>query len=383
MNAPLTTADLLQEIDDPEYQEAISRGLDSALQTAFSSPRPFRIGSDRMIVFSDLHKGARNDADDFRRCERAYNAALGYYYALGYWLVELGDVEELWEERAKTVISKYERTLRLSAKFHIDPEHRGSRYLRLWGNHDDHWNRKDQVDKLLEPIYCPEGTSGLDVHGAVRISVLDDGGQRIGELFLAHGHQGTFESDKASWAARFFVRYLWRPWQRLTKVSLNTPANEWLLREKHNLAMYRWVAGLNRQDLIFIAGHTHQPVFLAQSKSDRLAKQIRSADEALVENPANRALLREIAELSAELEWTRAEGSEEEKTGKDGIMALPRACYFNTGCAAFLDGDVTGIELADDKIRLVRWPDDNGAARPQYLAEMRLSELFQAVPARR
>jgi hypothetical protein len=132
MNTPQTTADLLREIDDPEYQAAISRGLDTALRTAFVSRRPFRIGADRMIIFSDLHKGARNDADDFRRCERAYNAALGYYYALGYWLVELGDVEELWEERARTVISKYERTLRLSAKFHIDPEQRGSRYLRLW-----------------------------------------------------------------------------------------------------------------------------------------------------------------------------------------------------------------------------------------------------------
>jgi hypothetical protein len=217
------------------------------------------------------------------------------------------------------------------------------------------------------------------VHGSVRIPVLDDSDQQIGELFLAHGHQGTFESDKASWVSRFFVRYVWRPWQRLTNVSLNTPANEWLLREKHNLAMYRWVAGLERNDLIFIAGHTHKPVFLAQSKSDRLAKMIRGAQEALVENPAAEAPLRTIAELSAELEWTRAEGADE--TGRDGIMALPRACYFNTGCAAFLDGDVTGLELADDKIRLVRWPDDSGAARPQSLAEMSLSELFKAVPA--
>src|SRR5262245_35008338 len=199
MPAPLTTEQLRSEIEDPKYQAAISKGLDTALEKAFVSPLSFRIDSDRMIIFSDLHKGARNDADDFRRCERAYNAALGYYYALGYWLVELGDVEELWEERAKTVIGKYERTLRLSAKFHIDPEQRGSRYLRLWGNHDDHWNRKDQVDKLLKPIYCPAGAAGLDVHGSVRIPVLDDGGHQIGELFLAHGHQGTFESDKASW----------------------------------------------------------------------------------------------------------------------------------------------------------------------------------------
>ena len=31
-------------------------------------------------------------------------------------------------------------------------------------------------------------------------------------------------------------------------------------------------------------------------------------------------------------------------------------CYFNTGCCSFPDGDVTGLEIADEEIRLVRWP---------------------------
>ena len=34
------------------------------------------LASLRYIIFSDQHKGARNGADDFLRCERAYNAAL-------------------------------------------------------------------------------------------------------------------------------------------------------------------------------------------------------------------------------------------------------------------------------------------------------------------
>src|SRR5262245_33904198 len=140
MPAPLTTNQLIHEINDPKYQSSVHRAPSRAHEKAFVSPRSFRIGKDRMIIFSDLHKGARNGADDFRHCERAYNAALGYYYALGYWLVELGDVEELWEEHPASVLKNYERTLRLSAKFHIDPERRGSRYLRIWGNHDDQWS---------------------------------------------------------------------------------------------------------------------------------------------------------------------------------------------------------------------------------------------------
>lgn len=369
-----TSYQAVNEIHDPEYQKGISDGLTEAYRDAFRDPRTFRINTDRMIIFSDLHKGARNGADEFRKCERAYNAALGYYYALGYWLVELGDVEELWEERARTVVRKYERTMRLSAKFHIDPEGRGSRYTRVWGNHDDNWNRPAQVEKFLAPIYCPEGSAGLDVHSAVVVRVLDDGGQAIGEMFLAHGHQGTFESDRVSWFSRLVVRYLWRPFQRLTKYSLNTPAKDWVLRAKHNLAMHQWVVDLDRSDLIFVAGHTHKPVFLAKTKAELLTAEIDRVQEALKAAPEDPELLTELALLSADLEWTRAETGKD--TGPDGIVTAPRARYFNTGCAAYTDGDVTGIELVGDEIRLVRWPADDGSPRPKVLASMPLSELF-------
>ena len=364
------------EINDKQYQDAISEGLTAAYRDAFRDPRTFRVGFDRMVIFSDLHKGARNGADDFRRCEQAYNAALGYYYVLGYWLVELGDVEELWEERARTVVKKYERTLQLSASFHIDPDGRGSRYTRVWGNHDDQWNRPAQVEKFLAPIYSPEGVAPLQVHGSVVVQMLGIDGQPLGELFLAHGHQGTFESDRASWISRIAVRYLWRPVQRLLHISLNTPAKDWVLRAKHNLAMHRWVVGLERRDLLFIAGHTHKPVFLAKSKAESLAEDIARVEEALIALPRDQALLERLALLSAEIEWTRAEGNA--KTGQDGVVTAARACYFNTGCAAYQDGDVTGIELVDDEIRLVRWPNDDGAPRARILATMPLSALFAA-----
>ena len=63
------------------------------------------VGAARLIIFSDHHKGARDGADDFQRCERAYNAALGYYYECGHELIGLGDVEELGECRPKHVMA--------------------------------------------------------------------------------------------------------------------------------------------------------------------------------------------------------------------------------------------------------------------------------------
>jgi hypothetical protein len=380
MPAPLTTNQLIHEINDPKYQSSVQRALSRAHEEAFVNPRSFRIGKDRMIIFSDLHKGARNGADDFRHCERAYNAALGYYYALGYWLVELGDVEELWEEHPASVLKNYERTLRLSAKFHIDPERRGSRYLRVWGNHDDQWGHKRDVEKYLKPIYCPEGTSGLEVHQAVKVMVEDADGERVGELFLAHGHQGTTDSDRFAWLARFVVRYIWRPIQRLTKIRSNTAAKDWVLREKHNLAMYKWAFDQNRGDFVFVAGHTHKPVFLGRTRSDTLAESVQRAEEELRRTPADTQLASILAQLTAELEWTRAESGAD--TGKDGIAAQhERVCYFNSGCSAFQDGDITGIEIVGDEIRLVRWPDDTNAPKPQILAGMTFSTLFSVAPA--
>lgn len=356
---------------DAEYQAAITKGLDTAWQQAFEYPTPFRIGTDRMIVFSDLHKGARNGADDFRRCEQAYNAALGYYYTLGYWLVELGDVEELWEESPAAVLERYKRTMDLSAKFHADPARRGTRYLRLWGNHDDEWNRPERVKKLLHPIYCPTGVPELVVHGSVRVPVELPEGRQIGHLFLAHGHQGTYESDKASWFSRLVVRHLWRPFQRLTNISLNTPAKDWELRQKHNRAMFQWATAQPRP-LVFIAGHTHKPVFLARTRADELLDQIGQLEPGAAAGQPE--ALTAMASLSASLEWARAGGPVD--TGPEGVAQEQAARYFNSGCCAFRDGDITGIELVEDRIRLVRWPTDTKEPLPKILAEAQFSPLF-------
>jgi hypothetical protein len=38
-------------------------------------------------------------------------------------------------------------------------------------------------------------------------------------------------------------------------------------------------------------------------------------------------------------------------------VTLPgrKPSYFNSGCCAYSDGSITGIEIADGEIRLVRW----------------------------
>ena len=367
------TSEVAQIIGDESYQRRIAEALDAALERAKQAEaeeevKTLDLASGRYIIFSDHHKGIRNGADDFRRCERAYNAALAYYLRTGHTLAVLGDVEELWEERPVPVLKTYERTFELETHFHQE-----GRYLRLWGNHDDEWQYGDRVKGLLAPRY---GGQEIKVQECLRIKVMD-GDQKLGVLFLVHGHQGSAASDKWAPVSKLFVRYVWRPIQRLTRFSFNTPAEDWKLRERHNIAMYLWAE--KQENLVLIAGHTHRPVFKSQSHAGQIKEELDGLEAQLKTSPDDQQFQDKVSVLAAELEWVRAQ--ENQKPGVEGMKIVPmvKPCYFNTGCCSYLDGEVTGIEIADGEIRLVRWPDDQDEPKPQILTQAPLRDVFAAL----
>ncbi len=323
----------------------------------------FDARSDRLIIFSDHHKGGRNRADDFRTTERTYNAALAYYYHMGHTLAVLGDVEELWEEQPKTVLKTYAHTVELEAAFH-----RAGRYLRFWGNHDDEWGYPENVRRKLDPLF---GKQPLQVREGMCIRILD-GQDELGCLFLVHGHQGTNDSDRWAFISKPVVRYIWRPLQRLTGISLNTPAGDWQLRDRHNRAMYAWAS--RHEKLVLIVGHTHRPVFASRSHEAKIKDEIAALEARQAElDPAEYQSAMSL--LLAELEWVRSQELQEPGREQE-VIQTPRPCYFNTGCCSFRDGKITGIELADGEIRLVRWPDPKGKPRPEVLERKSIREVF-------
>jgi len=354
--------------DGSEKRTGVAAALDNAFKRAQAQEQAegevvLDINSAKFIIFSDLHKGNRNGADDFRACERAYNAALAYYYRLGYTLVVLGDVEELWEERPKNVLKAYSHTLELEGRFFQD-----GRYLRFWGNHDDDWGHPDLVEKLLSPAL---GGGPIKVREA-RILHIRDGAKELGIVFLTHGHQGTLDSDLIAPISKLFVRYIWRPLQRLTKISFNTPAKEFRLRKAHDLAMYQWSEA--QEKVVLIAGHTHRPVFKSETHDVVIRKALSKAEEKLAKDPENPDMQQQIADLAAELEWVLAQNMQ--SPGDFPAVQLKKPSYFNTGCCAFSDGDVTGLQISNGKIQLVRWPDDEEAPKPKVMASTKLKDVF-------
>ena len=348
------------------YQRDIGKGLSKAFDDKGTEEHELDLETAKLVVFSDHHKGARDGADDFQRCERAYMAALGYYLEEGHRLYVLGDVEELWENSPDEPLNAYPKALELEAEFH-----RQGRYERFWGNHDDYWGHPARVEKRLWHYY-PQ----LKVREALKLR-LTSGGESVGLLFLVHGHQGTVESQRFAWFSKLVVRYIWRPLQRRFGFSATTPATNWELRARHNQALFAW-ARSHPAKPVLIAGHTHKPVFgtsIPPKPEHRPLSEVQGElDDTREKSPTDRD---KIARLRAELGWIEAIG----RSAEPAPMPIEPPCYFNTGCCSFPDGDVTGIEIAEGMVRLVRWPDDEGRALPKILIEDDLRKILAELGA--
>jgi UDP-2,3-diacylglucosamine pyrophosphatase LpxH len=362
---------LLRHSGDERYRRRISGGLTRAARRA-ERREPDRCPIDdlRAIIFSDHHRGRGDLADDFARCEGAYRAALGWYEERGYRLWLLGDVEELWENDPAAVIEHYTSTLDAEARFGTQ------RLWRFYGNHDMAWRRPDQVARLLRPL-----PAGVEVVEARRV-LLTDRGRDVGALFLLHGHQGTIDSGNLVVVpfSRLVVRLVWASLQRSRGFATTSPATDARLRSKHDGAMFAWAAAPERhRDLptVLIAGHTHHPVFRTSLPPDPHAEEARrlgALEEARRADPVDAAA---VARARAELELQRARA---ERRDEHTPVIIDPPCYFNAGCCSFGDGDVTGLEISDGAVSLVRWLSNDGSAQPYTLAgPLALRDVFAAI----
>ena len=325
------------------------------IQTAFDDAHLLEadISELNLAVFSDHHRGTGDRADDHRFASATYEKALSHYYGQGSSLVLLGDVEEFWENRASEVMSRYKDITGYELKFLEQ-----NRYLRIWGNHDSDWKNKAFRKKYL----------GTDhpAYESVRIRVSD--GERIlGQLFLIHGHQGTIFSDEYAQISKFFVRYFWRFFQRIFNKPLSTAATSTWMRSAHDKRYYQW-ARKHNHDVIAVTGHTHEPVFNSFTYADRLRVDIHRLEEkerlgGLTANEAR--LLDEVRERSEALKKHDAT-----LLNPEG-RAVP--CYFNSGCCSFADGKITGLEVMDEEIRLVKWTPEG---ERKVIQKERLRRIF-------
>jgi hypothetical protein len=78
--------------------------------------------------------------------------------------------------------------------------------------------------------------------------------------------------------------------------------------------------------------------------------------------------------LDQQIEWRRIEDNH---VWEDYLKMKPT--YFNSGCCCFTDGDITGIEIADSCIRLIRWKAKDGVSGREVLEERSLNQLIKSL----
>lgn len=303
----------------------------------------------KFIIFSDQHKGARDFADDFSMAEKNYLQALDYYNKLIFSYINLGDSEELWENLLESVIKHNKKTFAAEKEFIAR-----NAFIKIFGNHDLYWDNDPLSQFNLNRIY---GKVIRIYEGAIlRFKTKE----KVLDIFLTHGHQGDLQSD-GNWFSKWFVSTVWAPLQSYLKINPNTPAYDNQLKSVHNVLMYSWVA--EQKNIALITGHTHQPVFASLTHLERLYAKLAKA------NIENNGI--EIDSLTAELDKRVAKGDEQPKLNKY------KSAYFNSGCCCYNDGDITGIEIENGIIRLIKWSFQITAEPKRYvLEEMELEKLF-------
>ena len=230
--------------------------------------------SSRIVFFSDCHRGDNGRADGFARNKGLFIQALTHYHRQGFTYVEVGDGDELWKNRQFNAVRR--------AHGHIfDLLHEFDRRSRLHlivGNHDIQGSRRDRVEK--DGIVAHEGL--VLCHART--------GQRI---FVVHGHQADFKSDRLYVVGRFAVRHVWR---RLQVLGLGSPPSQPHDNRNRLGIRERIVEWSQASHLAVVCGHTHRPTSARYGEPP----------------------------------------------------------YFNTGSCLY-PGYITGIEIQNGEIALVRW----------------------------
>lgn len=197
----------------------------------------------KLVILSDCHRGDGSRTDNFLKNYNLYYAALTQYHQHQFTYIELGDGDELWENRRMGEIEGiYEELFSLLACFQKE-----NRLYMLYGNHD--------LEKKSRNPYST-GLKSLNIYEGILLRFEESGRS----LFLVHGHQADFLNSKLWKLARFLVRSVWRKLEMLGVRDPTSAAKNYRRRKSVERSLMRWARN-HRQPVL--AGHTHRPVIPA------------------------------------------------------------------------------------------------------------------------
>jgi UDP-2,3-diacylglucosamine pyrophosphatase LpxH len=216
---------------------------------------------DKLVFFSDVHRGNNSWADEFARNETIYIYALQHYYDAGFTYVEVGDGDELLKFRfVEPIRIAHEQVYRLLQKYHQE-----NRLHYIFGNHDSEYRNPDLVQRKLNHFFnnrTGEAEVLFDDFVAYEALVFTHKESGV-ELFAVHGHQGDDLFHRFIWLNRILLRTLWRPLQLMGLQDPTSVSQNIYKREKVEEELSKWAAD-HQQPMI--CGHTHKERFPKKTK---------------------------------------------------------------------------------------------------------------------
>ena len=230
------------------FNDRIKKSFDNACRLPLSE-------KSRYVVFSDCHRGTGKANDNFLKNENIYMAALQYYYTRGFTYIELGDGDELWENRSfEDIKEMHWRVFDTLARYY-----RENRFVGIYGNHDMVKRSERFVGRNMSEYYCENAMCSHELFPDATFypaAILEDNLNRK-NIYLTHGHQADVLNSTLWRVSRFLVRYLWQPLEDLGMPDPTSAAKNNTKKKKSEQRLTEW-AQINKN--ILITGHTHHPM---------------------------------------------------------------------------------------------------------------------------
>lgn len=210
----------------------------------------------KIAIISDCHRGDGSWADNFAKNQNLYFSALKHYYYNGFIYIELGDGDELWENKKfSDIVTVHSNVFWLMSKFYKE-----KRIHLIYGNHDMVKKKQKWVRENLSFYYDEREKKYLPLFPKIKLheGIILKHKETKKEIFLLHGHQADFLNDMLWVLSRFLVRYLWRPLELYGVNNPTSPAINHERKKKVEQRLYNWA---KKQNQMMIAGHTHKPVY--------------------------------------------------------------------------------------------------------------------------
>lgn len=208
----------------------------------------------KYILFSDCHRGTGTSSDNFLKNQNLYFAALQYYYDQNFTYIEIGDGDELWENRSLSQIKEiHNNTFWLLSQFYVH-----NRLYMIYGNHDMSKKNPRFCAAYYTTFPCSTCSieklfPGITFYSGI---ILKDCKNKK-DIYLTHGHQADFLNSVLWKTARFLVRYFWRPLENIGFLDPTSAAKNNSKKKQIEYTLSNWAL---ENQCILVCGHTHRPM---------------------------------------------------------------------------------------------------------------------------